>query len=79
MSFSPIRILIVAAAVASLVSCGKKGKVISRGDMAEIYAEMFVMDQRIADDREALTITETAWPIISRIRTGMQGYSGSPR
>ena len=59
MSFSPIRILIVAAAVASLVSCGKKGKVISRGDMAEIYAEMFVMDQRIADDREARGMADT--------------------
>lgn len=36
--------------VLSSVSCGKKDKVIPRGKMAEIYADMFVMDQWVVSD-----------------------------
>ena len=44
---------VLSAMIVSLASCGKKSRVIPRGDMARIYAEMFVIDQRIYFDREA--------------------------
>ena len=44
---------VLSAMIVSLASCGKRSRVIPRGDMARIYAEMFVIDQRIYFDREA--------------------------
>ncbi len=41
------------------VSCGRKGKVIPRGEMAEIYAEMFVLDQRIASESDIRRMADT--------------------
>ena len=50
----------LAVLASAFVSCRREGKVIPRGEMAEIYAEMFVLDQEIAGDpdirREADTL-----------------------
>lgn len=49
----------VAAVLLLCVSCGKRAKVIPRGKMAEIYAEMFIMDQWISSDIKSRRMADT--------------------
>lgn len=58
MRVRPLKYLLISLAVVSLASCGR-GKVIPRGKMAEIYAEMFVMDQLISNDRDSREMADT--------------------
>ena len=55
-----VYISVLAVLASAFVSCRREGKGIPRGEMAEIYAEMFVLDQEIAGDpdirREADTL-----------------------
>lgn len=43
----------------SALSCGKRDKVIPRDEMAEIYAEMFVLDQKISREPDARRMADT--------------------
>ncbi len=43
-----------------LVASCSRGRVIPRGDMAEIYAEMFLVDQWLKNDRAASRIADTS-------------------
>lgn len=54
-----LMLLTSAAVVLSLVSCGRKDKVIPRGKMARIYAEMFVLDQKIYSDIRTRDMADT--------------------
>ncbi len=51
----------VLALVICFSSCGKKEKVISRGDMAKIYAEMFVADQRLGKNNQIKRMADTSF------------------
>ncbi len=53
-------IVITLAFVLSLVSCGKKTCVIPKEKMAEIYAEMYVMDQWLDDNRSLRREADTS-------------------
>lgn len=50
---------VVAVIVFSSAACGRKGKVIPRGKMAEIYAMMFVVDERISSDANTRRMADT--------------------
>lgn len=50
---APLRYMALSAVAAlSFLSCGRKDKVIPRDDMARIYAEMFVLDQKISQESD---------------------------
>lgn len=48
----PAYLIAFLALVPALASCGKKERVIPREEMAEIYAEMYVLDQWLDDNRQ---------------------------
>lgn len=50
---------VLLAVVCAFVSCRREGKVIPRSRMAEIYAEMFVADQLIAQDASLRRTADT--------------------
>lgn len=50
---------VLLAVVCTFVSCRREGKVIPRSRMAEIYAEMFVADQLIAQDASLRRTADT--------------------
>lgn len=55
-----VRYIMFAAVVAVMsVSCGRRGKVIPRNEMAEIYAEMFVLDQKISRESDIRRMADT--------------------
>lgn len=57
----PAYIVVLALAVGlSLASCGKKERVIPREKMAEIYAEMYVLDQWLDDNRSLRREADTS-------------------
>lgn len=58
---TPAHIVAALALVAALCSCGgKKEKVIPKSELAEIYAEMFVLDQWLEDNRSLRRDTDTS-------------------
>ena len=63
-------VLVSAFAVLLLAGCNEKdGKVIPRGTMAEIYAEMLVVDQWIANDLSLKRQADTSFvyvPILEK-------------
>lgn len=66
--------------VLCLSSCGKKEKVISRGDMAKIYAEMFVADQRLGKTSLTKRMADTSFvyePIFKKYGYTAQDYNAS--
>ena len=57
----PAYLVVLALAVGlSLASCGKKERVIPREKMAEIYAEMYVLDQWLDDNRSLRREADTS-------------------
>ncbi len=64
-----------------LLSCSRReGKVIPRGRMSEIYAEMFVMDQLISNDWKARNAADTSWvyePIFEKYGYTSDDYRAS--
>lgn len=57
----PAYLIVLALAVGlSLASCGKKERVIPREKMAEIYAEMYVLDQWLDDNRSLRREADTS-------------------
>jgi len=65
---------------AFLSSCGKKGKVIPRSKMSMIYAEMFITDQRVSQDREARRMADTMFvyvPIFEKYGYTVEDYRAS--
>lgn len=57
----PAYLVVLALAVGlSLASCGKKERVIPREKMAEIYAEMYVLDQWLDENRSLRREAETS-------------------
>ena len=61
MKLTPAHILAAFALAAALCSCGgKKEKVIPKSELAEIYAEMFVLDQWLEDNRSLRRDTDTS-------------------
>lgn len=55
----PVAFLCLALALLSLCCCSRKGKVIPRDDMADIYYDMFVADQWLQDHREFRETADT--------------------
>lgn len=73
-------IVLVAAAVLLLPSCRRGGKIIPRGKMAKIYAEMFIADNRINNDRQARRVADTAnvyAPIFKKYGYTVEDYRAS--
>lgn len=56
----PAYLVAFLALVSALVSCGKNGRVIPKEKMAEIYAEMYVMDQWLDDNRSLRREADTS-------------------
>lgn len=57
----PAYLVVLALAVGlSLASCGKKDRVIPKEKMAEIYAEMYVLDQWLDDNRSLRREADTS-------------------
>ena len=52
-------ILLLAALAAGVVSCGRKGRVIPRHKMAELYVKMLLADQWVKNDSKAMDIADT--------------------
>lgn len=82
MKFSLKHILILLAACILIISsCGRDGeKVISRGDMAKIYAEMLVVDQWIQLDqtlRKKMDTTLVYEPILEKYGYDSEDYRNS--
>ena len=82
MKFSLNHILILLAACILIISsCGRDGeKVISRGDMAKIYAEMLVVDQWIQLDqtlRKKMDTTLVYEPILEKYGYDSEDYRNS--
>ena len=74
------RIVAAALAVLLLSSCGRGGKIIPRGKMAKIYAEMFIADYRINNDRQARRAADTAnvyAPIFKKYGYTVEDYRAS--
>ncbi len=66
--------------VLCLSSCGKKEKVISRGDMAKIYAEMFITDQRLGKVNKTRKMADTSFvyePIFEKYGYTTEDYNAS--
>ena len=53
-------IVLALAAALTVFSCGERGKVIPRDDMAEIYAGMFLADQWLRDNYAEAKIADTS-------------------
>ena len=63
-----------------LSSCGREGKVIPRDKMARIYAEMFIVDQKINQDRDARRVADTSFvyaPIFEKYGYSVEDYRAS--
>ena len=63
-----------------LVASCSRGRVIPRGDMAEIYAEMFLVDQWLKNDRAASRIADTSQvyvPIFEKYGYTVEDYWAS--
>ena len=58
-SFGVHKVLILALAALALFSCGKKERIIPRGTMADIYADMFIADQWLKADRNEFQRADT--------------------
>lgn len=58
--FSAYLVVLALAVGLSLASCGKKERVIPREKMAEIYAEMYVLDQWLDDNRSLRREADTS-------------------
>lgn len=52
-------IALAAALTAFSFSCGRRERIIPRGEMAEIYAEMFVLDQKIVQEPDVRRMADT--------------------
>ncbi len=55
----PVAFLCLALALLSLCCCSRKGKVIPRDEMADIYYDMFMADQWLQDHREFRETADT--------------------
>ncbi|MGM9737044.1 MAG: DUF4296 domain-containing protein [Candidatus Cryptobacteroides sp.] len=53
-------IVMAIAAALTVFSCGERGKVIPRDDLADIYAEMFLADQWLRDNYAESKIADTS-------------------
>lgn len=54
-------VFVVLAVFVTLSSCSREGKVIPRGKLSKIYAEMFVADQMIQQDPALRRMADTSW------------------
>lgn len=70
---------IVAAAMLALavVSCSRKGRVIPKDTLSQIYADMFLVDQWISKDRDRMKVADTSLvyePILARYGYNAEDY-----
>ena len=76
----PAYLVALLALVSALVSCGKNGRVIPKEKMAEIYAEMYVMDQWLDDNRSLRREADTSLvyaPVLDRYGYTYDDYLNS--
>lgn len=80
MSRKVLHIFCIVAVLLSLASCGRKGRVIPRGTLSDIYSEMFLADQWLKDNKEYRRQADTSFfyePIFNRYGYTLDDYLAS--
>lgn len=73
-------ICVLALVTVLLASCGREGKVIPKGKLSRIYAEMFLADQWLEDHESERTMVDTTLfydPIFKRFGCTFEDYDAS--